>query len=64
MKGAFFIYKVFAVIILLADLFLWAIYHASGHKIPLITDLTFAGIGLAAILLIIFLNLTTKPLKS
>ncbi len=57
MKPLITIIKPILILLLVVNLFFWIVYHASGHKIPIQTDLTFGFISLFLGLGILFLYL-------
>ena len=57
MKTIISVIKPTLIIFLIVNLFFWMIYHSSGHKIPLETDLTFGFVSLFFVLIIFFLHL-------
>jgi hypothetical protein len=53
-----------AILLFCANLFFWLIAHASGHNIPLKTDVIFAATSLMLLVMIIFLVIKKIELKN
>lgn len=63
MKSAIQVIRVILTLLLCFFAFTWLIYHGSGHKIPLNTDLSFGySIGIL-IVLIIFITIVDRKHK-
>lgn len=60
MKIAIYVLLVILYIFLILFGFMWAVYHGSGHKIPIETDRYFGLSILVNVLLIFFLTIILK----
>jgi hypothetical protein len=50
-------------LLLLGDILLWLMFHASGHRIPIDTDLSFALMMISLIVLLYVIRKHVRPKK-